>query len=349
MKLSIIVPVYNTEKYLRECVDSILAQTFTDFECILVDDGSTDGCPAICDEYAKKDPRVVVIHKENGGLSDARNAGLDVAKGDYIGFVDSDDYIDPGMYEHLYNISLLHNSDITRCNMRCIYAEEISTGENTAQEDQNVEILSAEFILNSIPKYPLGASSCNKLFKNTVFSSIRFPVGKLYEDSYIEIDVLDVSNIVILSPKTFYNYRQRADSIMHSSYSFKKTSKIDALNHRISFFEQKNLKPQAEYSVFLYLDIYAINYFAVYLHNKEHKKAFSPYKKQAVKRFPDVIKNPYTCTFKKIIFILMHISPKLSYKICIKYFPEMTGIGYDEWTKMMSERNAKNGSNNTLA
>lgn len=96
--LSIIVPVYKVEPYLHRCVDSILAQTFTDFELILVDDGSPDNCGAICDEYAAKDSRILVIHKENGGLSDARNAGLDIAKGEYIGFVDSDDYISPQMY-----------------------------------------------------------------------------------------------------------------------------------------------------------------------------------------------------------------------------------------------------------
>ena len=115
MKLSIIVPVYNVEPYLRRCIDSILAQTFTDFELILVDDGSPDNCPAICDEYAEKDPRIVVIHKQNGGLSDARNAGLDIARGEYIGFVDSDDYIDAEMYEKMYNAAIMHNSDIVSC------------------------------------------------------------------------------------------------------------------------------------------------------------------------------------------------------------------------------------------
>lgn len=101
--ISVIVPVYNVEPYLRQCVDSILGQTFRDFELILVDDGSPDGCPAICDEYAKMDSRVKVIHKENGGLSSARNAGLDVAKGKYIAFVDSDDWIHPEMSETMQN------------------------------------------------------------------------------------------------------------------------------------------------------------------------------------------------------------------------------------------------------
>ncbi|MBA1325633.1 glycosyltransferase [Enterococcus faecium] len=111
--MSIIVPVYKVEKYLRKCVDSILAQTFTDFEVILVDDGSPDNSGKICDEYAEKDNRVRVIHKENGGLSSARNAGIDVARGKYLGFVDSDDYIDEDMYEILYENLKIHDADIS--------------------------------------------------------------------------------------------------------------------------------------------------------------------------------------------------------------------------------------------
>ncbi|HAQ0795523.1 TPA: glycosyltransferase, partial [Enterococcus faecium] len=102
-RISIIVPVYNVEKYLKKCVDSILGQTFTDFELLLIDDGSTDNSGSICDELAKTDNRIKVIHKENGGLSDARNIGIEVAKGDFIGFIDSDDYIDEDMYAFLYN------------------------------------------------------------------------------------------------------------------------------------------------------------------------------------------------------------------------------------------------------
>ena len=113
--LSIIVPVYNVENYLQKCIDSILAQTLTDFELILVDDGSPDGCPALCDAAAAKDARVRVIHQKNGGLSAARNAGLDVARGAWIGFVDSDDYIAPEMYEKLYRAVQSTGADLALC------------------------------------------------------------------------------------------------------------------------------------------------------------------------------------------------------------------------------------------
>ncbi len=118
MKLSIIVPVYNVEKYLHKCVDSILSQTLTDFECILVDDGSTDNSSVICDEYAAKDPRIVVIHKQNGGLSSARNTGLDISQGDYIGFVDSDDWIEPEMYMYMYTYANDNSCDMMCCQCR---------------------------------------------------------------------------------------------------------------------------------------------------------------------------------------------------------------------------------------
>ena len=123
--ISIIVPVYKVEKYLQKCIDSILAQTFRDFELILVDDGSPDNCPALCDAAAQKDARIRVIHQKNGGLSAARNAGLDIARGEWIGFVDSDDAIEPEMYKTLYDIAVQENADVVVCNFRLVMKPEI--------------------------------------------------------------------------------------------------------------------------------------------------------------------------------------------------------------------------------
>ncbi len=124
-EISIIVPVYKVEKYLKKCVDSILAQTFSDFELILVDDGSPDNSGRICDDYAKKDARVRVVHKQNGGLSSARNAGIEVAKGKYLGFVDSDDYIAEDMYELLYKAIIKEEADLSICGIYDVYEEKI--------------------------------------------------------------------------------------------------------------------------------------------------------------------------------------------------------------------------------
>lgn len=122
-KISIIVPVYKAEPYLRKCIDSILNQTFKDFELILVDDGSPDRCGEICDEYALKDSRIKIIHKENSGRSSARNVGLDIAQGEYIGFVDSDDWIEPDMYEVLYSKAKIESADIIALNYNCCIGE----------------------------------------------------------------------------------------------------------------------------------------------------------------------------------------------------------------------------------
>jgi len=119
-KISVIVPVYNVEKYLAKCIDSILAQTFTDFECILINDGSPDNSPAICDEYAKKDERMKVIHKENGGVSSARNTGLDIAQGEWITFADSDDWVDENYLELMYSNAIKNNCDLSICGFKSV-------------------------------------------------------------------------------------------------------------------------------------------------------------------------------------------------------------------------------------
>ena len=166
-KVSIIVPVYKVEKYLNRCVDSILAQTFTDFECILVDDGSPDGCPAICDEYAKKDNRIKVIHQENKGVSAARNAGLDMAKGEYILFVDSDDWIDESTVQSLLMIS--EDADIIMCGFSIEYEDGTTFQENSGNKKLEGSDILGEFILDNIRP-----EACGKLYRLELFSDTRF-------------------------------------------------------------------------------------------------------------------------------------------------------------------------------
>ena len=173
-ELSIIVPVYKVEKYLPKCIDSILAQTFTDFELILIDDGSPDRCGEICDEYAKRDGRILVIHQENQGVSAARNAGLDVAQGKYIGFVDSDDWIDREYYEKMTQHAQTAKAEIVTgafsvCDQNGIPIRDILTSEGVYQTDQMIQELF------STPDQ-LGGTCCNKIFLRSVIKDIRFPV-----------------------------------------------------------------------------------------------------------------------------------------------------------------------------
>ena len=180
--ISIIVPVYKVEKQLNKCIESILNQTFKDYELILVDDGSPDNCGHICDEYEKKDSRIKVIHKKNGGLSDARNAGLDIALGKYIGFVDSDDIIHPQMYEKLYNCINKSNLDIVQCKFKRFKSiEEINI--NISDSELNFkEYNSQDAIIDLIDNNKINVNAWNKLYKRELFQNERYPKGKIHED-----------------------------------------------------------------------------------------------------------------------------------------------------------------------
>lgn len=200
-KLSIIVPVYNVEKYLEKCIISILEQTFEDFELILINDGSTDNCGAICDDFAKQDNRIKVIHKENGGQSSARNIGINIARGEYIGFVDSDDYIMPTMYEKLYKGCQKNNADISIAGWTTVneYGDMIN----------KYQISKVSFLSFMIKAYPW-----NKLYKKKLFieNDFYFKEGMIYEDVELIPKLYTKANKVILIDSAEYNYLKRSNS-----------------------------------------------------------------------------------------------------------------------------------------
>ena len=176
-KISVIVPVYNVEKYLSKCIDSILSQTYKNLEIILVDDGSPDSSPKICDKYKERDNRIKVIHKKNGGLASARNAGMDIATGKYIGFVDSDDMIAEDMYEVLLENMIKSNAEIAVCYKTDIL-ENLQTGKGIVEELNKTQALK-KMVLG----IEFGSHACDKLFKREILvSDIRFPEGKTYEE-----------------------------------------------------------------------------------------------------------------------------------------------------------------------
>ncbi len=213
-KISVIIPVYNVENYIRKCVDSVLGQTYQNLEIILVDDGATDLSGKICDEYAKKDNRVIVIHKENGGLSDARNAGLEIATGDYIGFVDSDDWIEPDMYERLYKLCRDNELDIVAARfcetVMGVDKETAFTGEFL--ELDGIELLGLN-IFGDAP-YVVTNSVWDRLYRRELLDGISFPVGRKYEDICFTTQVfLRAKRCGYLDAKV-YHYTIRDDSIM---------------------------------------------------------------------------------------------------------------------------------------
>ena len=219
--ISVIVPIYKVEPYIRQCIDSIINQTYKNLEIILVDDGSPDGCPQICDEYATKDTRVIVIHKENGGLSSARNAGLEIATGDYIAFVDSDDWLDFTMYERLYDVAVKTDSDITTCGIK--YHDASSEIESSLDTGSVIEWEKYEAIKKLItPVYNIRFEVWNKLFKSSLIRNIRFKEGQVYEDVYFDrIVFLNANKIVTLNTNLYY-YRVSRPGNTNSSFTERK-------------------------------------------------------------------------------------------------------------------------------
>ncbi len=239
--VSVIVPTYKVEKYLCKCIDSIINQTYKNLEIILVDDGSPDNCGKICDEYALKDSRVRVIHKENGGLSDARNAGLETAKGDYIGFVDSDDWIELNMYERLVANAVKFDAEISVGGVADILEKdgEYTQFKTTYDGKINEYVLSKE---EAMKKYFLGSwSAWDKIYKKEVFDGICFPKGEINEDEAIVLYLLDRCNKIAYTNEVFYNYitRPGSNSITATSFHVKKLAWYKHCKANLEFIKEK--------------------------------------------------------------------------------------------------------------
>lgn len=242
--ISIIIPVYKVEKYLEKCIQSVINQTYKNLQIILVDDGSPDNCGKICDEYAQKDHRIEVIHKSNGGLSDARNKGLEIAKGEYIGFVDSDDYIESDMYEVLYNLLKQYNADVSICNFYTVSQGKIAIKnvDNGIKEYNRSEILKEVLLDNNIQSY-----AWNKLYKKELFDEIKYPVGKKYEDIGTTFYLLEKCNKVVVIGKPEYYYINRQDSIVNNVTETTITDYIELIMQRYDYIEE-NVKELSSYN-----------------------------------------------------------------------------------------------------
>lgn len=221
--ISVIVPIYKVEKYLRKCVESILSQTHTNLEIILVDDGSPDNCGTICDEYAQQDARIKVIHKPNGGLSDARNAGLDIMTGEYVAFVDSDDWIGPRMYETLLQMLKLFQADIAIGGVADELEQngKVTTVKVTNYRDKPFYESATEAMHRF---FTTSWAAWDKLYKADLFRDIHYPVGEINEDEAIVLQLLSKCTRVCYTNEVFYHYMRRpsSGSITAASFSVKK-------------------------------------------------------------------------------------------------------------------------------
>ena len=224
-EISIIVPVYKVEKYLNACIDSLLAQTFADFEVILVDDGSPDTCPALCDAAAAKDSRIRVIHKPNGGVSTARNAGLAAARGSWIGFVDPDDAVDSTYYEKMLHAAQQAGAELAVCNV--LYLEADGTKSGYQEQPLRDEVLTREEAIQRMRLTPFDHVT-TRLHRRELFEGVRFPEGKNYEDAFTTPVILERVTAVACVEEKIYHYRLNPEGIMRSKASLKNFDEIDA-------------------------------------------------------------------------------------------------------------------------
>ncbi len=214
--ISVIVPIYRVEKFLPQCIESVLNQTFTDFELILVDDGSPDRCPAICDEAAERDARVRVIHQANAGLSAARNAGIEVAHGEWLGFVDSDDYIAPQFYEKLYQTAQRTDADCVMCSVQNV--DESGKPIDSALMRVADEVKTGREVLRKIGRDDVTPylTAWNKLYRRKLFNTLRYPAGRQNEDVFVFAELFCQVQRAVCVAEPLYFYRKRIGSIMNS-------------------------------------------------------------------------------------------------------------------------------------
>lgn len=282
--ISVIVPVYNVEEYLDRCINSIVQQTYKNLEIILVNDGSTDNSSIICNEWREKDFRIKVIHKENGGISSARNCGLKEATGDYIGFVDSDDYIDLDMYNNLIYSALAEDADLVMCDFIQVVDNQDCNIENRFRGviEYSRNNLIKEFLLTNIQPF-----TWNKLYKKNLFDNISFPINKIYEDEFVFYRILHKSKKFIGINYVGYYYCWRSTSIMNENFSNRQFDLIEAVEEVITYI--KNYYPQ-----YYKLSYYKYLYVNMLLYNKIRKSKKYCEEKKILRRnmYRNILKIP---------------------------------------------------------
>lgn len=246
--ISVIVPVYKVEAYLDKCISSITQQTYSNLEVILVDDGSPDGSGVICDAWAEKDSRIKVIHKENGGGGAARNTALDMASGELIAFVDSDDYIAPEMFRHLYEL-LQQGADIAECGYTVAYDDHARFADtDAAAAEYSAEAAMAEHIRDTVFRQLIW----NKLYRREVVGDVRFPVGTKIDDEFFTYQLLGNAHKLIRSEKICYAYRQQPDSVMHQTPALRRLEGLRAQQQRLEYLKERfpSLVEEAKFELF---------------------------------------------------------------------------------------------------
>ncbi|MDY5030028.1 glycosyltransferase [Hallerella succinigenes] len=276
--ISIIVPIYRVEAYLSRCIDSILNQSYRNLEIILVDDGSPDSCPKICNEYAEKDARIRVVHKKNGGLSDARNAGIDIANGKYISFIDSDDYIHPEMISTLFDLLKSNDADISVCNFTP-FTERVSplnkapTIDTLSGKDAAKRLYQSQYATQTVVAW-------DKLYKRSLFDHLRFKVGKFNEDEFFSYRALYLANKVVFTSQELYFYFIRTTGISKAITDPRSLNGLDAKIEAIQFYKENGSTDILRSAVLSFLNFSAKRYCFVSRQKGNHQELLGEIKKR---------------------------------------------------------------------
>lgn len=326
--ISVIIPVYQVEEYLKECVDSVLSQTYQNLEIILVEDGSPDRCGEICENYKKAEKRISVIHKENGGLSDARNAGLDKASGEYILLIDSDDWIHPEMVQILYQNLQKAAADISYCSF-----QEFPDGERPQLfEPKNgknelytgTEALGRLYSADHTENVNL-TIACAKLYRRSLFEHIRYPAGKLHEDEFVTYQLIYRAEKVVKTDQPLYYYRKRESSIMGKGFDFRSLDKLEADKERAAFYK-KNKVPYFDEAVRDYFNDCIYYYFEI---QRQYGR-----QEQAGKQLLKKMKSDYSDYMQKTGFTWKR---KLNYQLFM-FSPQMYQFIFNHLVKRLQEK-----------
>lgn len=311
--ISIVVPVYNVEKHLRKCVNSIVKQTYSNLEILLIDDGSTDKSGIICDELAGTDSRIKVYHKENGGLSSARNYGIDKTKGEFVGFIDSDDYIDSDMYQHLLSLIIDYNADISMCRNADVY-----NGRILPDNIQKTTIVAdSEKAIDLVLKGELASvSAVNKLYHRSLFEKLRYPEGKTLEDAFVIVEILDACNRVVISTEKKYFYVHRGESITTQKYSSKNLDAIEAYKKNYNIIKEKypGIIETAEMRL-CWAHFYVMDRI-IYDNSAENEEIKNKIREYLVGNIHFIMRNKQFSKGRKLAAMLLKYSPQL-YKKCV--------------------------------
>lgn len=318
--ISILVPVYNAEQYIKRCIDSILAQTYTDFELVLLDDGSKDNSGTICDEYAARDSRTRVIHTSNKGVGFARNRLIEAANGEYICFVDSDDYIEHNMLEILHNNIIQYNADIALCGIRILFPKIVRSSNDDPSEQRLLN--KKEAVGELIDNWKITCSTWSKLYKTELFEGVRYAEIAAFEDMLTTYKLFEKSNAIVYDGRLLYNYINTPNSLMRTKFNPQHFAELEALKKMTENIgaSYPDLVPKLRINE-LKTKVYICN--RIISESPEMQQLYNDMAAEIKANYKELLRSEYVGTKVKIMVTIMKMSDGF-YKACVKTVKSIT-------------------------